>query len=458
MNEISSQNPSNNAFLGKVAVTPTSKIEDAVFLAHDTFSLWKKTLVSKRIEFLRWAYEKFLIRKEELAQSVSSEMGMPIRLARDEVQYGLNYFRWYLDNAEKYLAPEVTFENDTEIHQVYYEPKGVVAAITPWNYPFMLFVWACIQPLLAGNTVIWKISKEVILTGKLIEEIMNSSDIPHWVWQEVFGDWSVGEYLTELSIDGITFTGSTTVGNSLAKKALEKGIPVVMELGWSAPGIICEDADIDSVLETIYYMRFSNSWQMCDGLKRLIVHRSRYDEVVEKLTKKLHSKKMGDAFDESVDIWPVVSERQKHTIEEQLKDALGKWATILSELKAPKDLVGSFHDAILLSNIQKEMKVWNEEVFWPILPIVLFTSMEEAIELANDTIYGLWAYIFTEDKATFHSLANGIKSGMIQWNNVNYCIPSDPFGGYKSSGIGREHGRWGFHEFCNIKVISEPKY
>ena len=458
MTEIISYNPSNNAVIGKVQASTPSMIEDIVLESHDAFLHWKKTPLSKRVEILRWAYMRFVEKKEELAQIVASEMGMPIKLARDEVQYGLNYFLWYLDNAPKYLSGEVSYESETELHTVYYEPKGVVAAITPWNYPFMLFTWACIQPLLAGNTVVWKISKEVILTGKMISSIMESSDMPQWVWNEVYGDGTVGDYLTDLSIDGITFTGSTNVGNHLAKKAHEKWIPVVMELGWSAPGIVCEDADIDSVLETIYFMRFSNSWQMCDGLKRLIVHASRYDELVEKLKEKLLSKKMGDALDETVDIWPIVSERQRSLLEEQYKDALGKWATVLATNESfPKDGGGSYFPAMILWNILKEMKVWNEEVFWPILPVVPFHSLEEAIELANDTIYGLWAYVFTRDKSTFHTLASAIESGMVQLNNVNYCIPADPFGGCKASGMGREHGKWWFYEFVNVKVLSTPK-
>ncbi|GAB0174908.1 MAG: succinate-semialdehyde dehydrogenase [Candidatus Altimarinota bacterium] len=458
MTHIVSYNPSNNAILGKVAITAQPQIEDITLEAHDAFLLWKKTPLKKRVDFLREAYGLFLSRKEELAQSVASEMGMPIKLARDEVQYGLNYFIWYLDNAEKYLSPEVTYENEGEIHTVYYEPKGVIAAITPWNYPFMLFAWACIQPLLAGNTVIWKVSKEVILTGKLIASIMNESNIPKGVWSEVYGDGAIGDFLTDLDIDGIAFTGSTNVGNHLAKKGNEKGIPVIMELGGSAPGIVCEDADIDAVLETIYFMRFSNSGQMCDGLKRLIVHASRYDELVKKLSKRLLEKKMGDALDETVDIGPIVSEKQKLILLDQYNDALEKGAKILAENKSfPNDAVGSYFPATLLGNIQKDMKVWKEEVFGPILPIISYNSLEEAIELANDTLYGLGAYVFTKDMNTFHILAHAIESGMVQCNNINYCIPQDPFGGYKSSGIGREHGKWGFYEFVNIKVISLPK-
>ncbi len=292
---------------------------------------WGRTPVKERVSILRGLYDLFTAKKEFIAKSVAKEMGMPLRLARDDVQYGLNYFSWYLDHAEDYLTPEVVFENDTEIHTVYYEPKGVIAAITPWNYPFMLFSWACIQPLLAGNTVIWKVSKEVIITGFLIASIVRESDLPEGVWSEIYGDGQLGSFLADQAIDGITFTGSTRVGKMLQKKAFEKDITAVMELGGSAPGIVTEDADIDSVIETIYFMRFSNSGQMCDGLKRLIVHESRYDEVIEKLTTKLLSKKIGDPMEETTDIGPLVSEHQLQAVDEQLQDAIALGATTLAK-------------------------------------------------------------------------------------------------------------------------------
>jgi succinate-semialdehyde dehydrogenase/glutarate-semialdehyde dehydrogenase len=459
MTTIASTNPSDN--YKTIWTVESHTEEEVIFLveqARKEQMKWAETPISERVRLLREVHDAFVAQKEVLARSVAEEMWMPIRLARDEVQYGLNYFLWYLDHAEEYLAPEVTFENETELHTVTLEPKWVIAAITPWNYPFMLFAWACIQPLLAWNTVIWKISKEVILTGKLIASIFESSNLPKYVWSEIYGDGKLWDFLTDQDIDGITFTGSTWVGMWLARKALDKWITALMELGGSAPGIVTEDADIDSVLETIYFMRYSNSGQMCDGLKRLIVHASRYDELVSKLSEKLLSKKIWNALDETVDIWPLVSENQLHVVEEQLKDALSRGATILVKNSPDTILSGAYIPIYILSNITRNMRVWKEEVFGPILPIVTYQTLDEAIFLANDTLYGLGAYVFTENRNTFDYFAKHIKSGMVQMNNVNYCIPQDPFGGYKTSGIGREHGKWWFHELCNVKVTSTPKF
>lgn len=458
MTLIPSTDPSDNyALIWEVESSSPEEVHVKMVLAHEAFRTWSHTALEDRIHVLRALYHRFGQEKENLSQSIAREMGMPIKLAREEVLAGLNYYLWYLDHAEQYLSPEVTFEDQNQMHTLYYEPRGVIAAITPWNYPFMLFVWACIQPLLAGNTVVWKISKEVILTGKMIARIVEESSLPLGVWNEVYGDGSVGDLLTDADIDGITFTGSTSVGRALADKAHVKNIPALMELGGSAPGIIAVDANIDSVLDTIMFMRYSNSGQMCDGLKRLIVHASRYDELVEKLSAKVLAEKIGTALDESVTIGPLVSEKQKDHAEGQLTDALGSGATILAENIPDASLNWAYFPLVLLGNISREMSVWKEEVFAPILPVITYETVEEAIELANDTPYGLGAYVFTEDHDLFHQIAREIQSGMVQMNTVNYCIPADPFWGYKASGTGREHGKWWFYEFSNVKVISISK-
>lgn len=457
-NIITSTNPSRNyEVIDSISSTSESEIIQIVENAKKSQKNWSTLMLSERVWLLRELYEIFVSNKEQLAMSIAREMGMPIKLARDEVGYGLSYFLWYLQNTPEYLSPEITYENETELHTVSYEPRWVVAAITPWNYPFMLCIWSCIQPLIAWNAVIWKISKEVILTGKLIGDIIESSSLPKWVWSEIYGDGKLWDFLTDQDIDGITFTGSTNVGNSLSKKAYEKQIPAVMELGGSAPWIVCEDADIDKVIETIYFMRFSNSGQMCDGLKRLMVHRSRYNELLEKLSSTLQSKKFWDSLDENTDIGPLVSARQCEILEEQFQDAMQKWAIIESELLVSDTLQGAYFAPKILSNISLDMRIWREEVFGPILPIVIYDTIEEAIKLANDTSYGLGAYVFTESRDNFAYLARQIESGMVQMNNVNYCIPADPFGGYKASWIGREHGKWGFHEMTQVKVTSMPK-
>ncbi len=456
--KIPSTNPSYNySIIWEKEATTESELIQILEYSKQAQKEWKRIPLEKRVIYLREVYWEFEKQKEALAKSIAEEMGMPIRQARDEVQYGFTYFEWYLNNAIKYLLPEITRETETEKHIVFYEPKWVVAAIAPWNYPFSMCIWTSMQALLSGNTVIFKTSKDAILTGNLIAKIIEGTTLPKWVWQEVYWSGELGNTLATSDIDFITFTGSTSVGKWLAKIATEKGIGCVMELWWSAPWIICEDADIDSIIDTVYFLRYSNSWQMCDWLKRLIVHESHYNEVIEKLSQKITSKKIGEADKEDTDIGPLVSEKQLEHLSIQYKDALEKWAEILFQKSIDTSLQGAYFPPTLLWNINRDMKVWNEEVFGPILPIIPFQDIKEAIQLANDTEYGLGAYVFTEDSELFLEIASEIDSGMVQMNNLNYCIPESPFGGYKNSWIGREHGKWWFHEFCNIKVVSIPK-
>ena len=253
----------------------------------------------------------------------------------------------------------------------------------------------------------------------------------------------------------LCFTGSTKVGKHLYTVAAEKFISVVLEMGGSAPGVIFADADIASVVDSIYANRFMGGGQMCDGLKRLIVHKSRFYEVVKLLKAKILSKKIGDASNPSTEVGPLVAERQVKALE--IQDAKSKGATIITGGKRPNGLAGAFYEPTLITNIKKDMKVWTEETFGPVLPVISFETESEAIELANDTTYGLGAYVITSDNKTFDRVASKILSGMVSHNNLSYIKPFNPFGGYKQSGIGREHGKYGFEDVTQVKVIASEK-
>jgi len=413
--------------------------------------------LSKRIELLKSLIPLFTAKKEKLTLLTSQEMGMPYIQVIDDLNSGIEKFTWYLENAEKYLSPEVTFEDKNEIHKVFYEPKGVVAVIVPWNFPFSNFIWQVGQNLIVGNTVVFKHSEETPLFGKEIEKIFSNSKVPLGVFNEVYGDGNTGEMLVQQNIDMICFTGSSKVGKQLYKIGTEKFIPVLMELGGSAPGIVFEDADIDKVVESIYFNKFLNCGQVCDGLKRLIVHESKFEEVVDKLKKIVRVKKVGVAESQNIEIGSLVAKRQLELLQEQVKDAVSKGAKIIAGGKTPEGLKGAFYEPTLIVNINRDMRIWKEEVFGPVLPIIFFKTYDESIELANDTKYGLGSYIFTEDKQKFEKVSLEIKTGMVSHNNVIYLKPCNPFGGNKASGLGREHGKYGFYELCQIKIVSMEK-
>jgi acyl-CoA reductase-like NAD-dependent aldehyde dehydrogenase len=255
----------------------------------------------------------------------------------------------------------------------------------------------------------------------------------------------------------ICFTGSTQTGKKLYKLAAEKFIKILLELGGSAPGIVFEDADINQVVESVYFNRFVNSGQICDGLKRLIVHESRIDEVVEALKKDLENKKIGDPEDPTTDVGPLVSQKQLDTLLVQVDDAISKGAKIEIGGRKPEGLEGAYYLPTILTNPSKDMKVWTEEVFGPVLPIVAFKGEEQAVRMANHTEYGLGSYIFSKDKDQIGRVASQLQAGMVSTNNQLYLHPASPFGGYKNSGIGREHGVYGLRELCQIKVVATEK-
>jgi acyl-CoA reductase-like NAD-dependent aldehyde dehydrogenase len=457
MNKLISINPSTYKPVGEVEISSDSEIKNKVALAHKAKQNWNDIGLEKRIKLLRKAFEEFMNRKEEFALLQTREMGMPINSALSDVNDSVSYANWYMDNAEKYLSPETTLETDTEIHQVFYEPVGVVASITPWNFPFANFVWACAQSLIAGNTVILKHSEECPLSGKFIEEVL-TKHLPEGVFNEVYGAGDVGEKLTDQDINMITFTGSTKVGKYLYKKAGEKFIKAVMELGGSAPALIFEDANIAIATENVCVMRLLNQGQCCDGLKRLIVHESKYEEVVTKLTELFKNKKIGNAEDKSTEMGPLVAKRQLTLLEAQVKDAMDKGAKVLTGGKSlEKELGGAFYAPTVLANVTKDMRVWTEEVFGPVLPVVTFKTDDEAIKLANETKYGLGSYVYTESKERADKISKALQTGMVSINSTNYVIPQNPFGGYKDSGIGREHGKYGFQEVTQIKLVSKTK-
>lgn len=453
-----STNPSRNyEDLGEVIVSSEGEIEKKVKLAREALPLWSGMKLDIRIKYLKKVITAFTVIQKELALLMSREMGMPITESEDDLKNGIEFLNWYCDHANEALKPEVTYETTNEVHKVFREPRGVTAVIVPWNFPFTNFVWQVGQNLLCGNTVVFKHSEETVLFGKAIEKCFISTNFPKGVFNEVYGDGKVGDYLCHQNIDAICFTGSTKIGKHLYQLGADKMIPVHMELGGSSPGIIFEDVNLDKNIETLYTYKFLNCGQMCKGLKRLIIHKSKVDEVIESLKIEILKKKVGDAENRDTQVGPLVAERQLKLLESQVEDAVNKGAKIILGGKRPDGLKGAYYSPTILTNIKKNMRVWNEEVFGPVLPIVSFETEEEAIELANDTIYGLGAYVFTENKARFLRVATKIQSGMVSQNSLNFVRACNPFGGYKNSGLGREHGIYGFHELTQIKVISIEK-
>jgi succinate-semialdehyde dehydrogenase/glutarate-semialdehyde dehydrogenase len=456
--KLASTNPSRNYELkGEVEMTSEKDIKQAVELARATQTSWAALSQAERNQAVESFIEACKPHAEEIAELMAEEMGKPIMQAQAQVQDCFDYFHAQMDMAEAALAPKIVFEDKTQRHHQTREPLGVIVCITPWNFPFFNIPWQAGQALLAGNAVLFKQSEEIIIFSELIAKIVRESKLPKGVFTVILGDGKVGELLVEQPVDAILFTGSTRTGQRITELAAKRSIRVLTEMGGSAPGIVFEDADVPAVIETLYMARFENTGQFCDGLKRLIVHESKLGEVLTELKRVNATKRVGDAMDEKTDLGPLVAKRQLDLLKEQVKDALEKGAHVEFGGKEPAGLQGAYYEPTVLTGVTFDMRVWKEEVFGPVLPVVTFTAEEEAIKLANDTMYGLGAYVFTQDTARYLRVAKQLQSGLVAHNNALYFSTSTPFGGYKASGNSRTLGLEGFHEVTQIKVISEEK-
>lgn len=387
MNKIIVTNPSEGyRQIDTFESTSFEQIDDKVAQAKKYFLSWSQKSLQNRIYLLRLLLNKCIEHKDELADLIAREMGMPLSVCHDiDIDPGITFIEGYLKHAQEWLSSEVLYESATEIHHLFYEPLGVVAAIVPWNYPFSNFIWAVIPHLLVGNTLVIKHSEHSILVTKYLEQLFIEVGLEN-VCYFVYGKGAdVGNHLIHTSVDMLWFIGSTQTGKVIYQAAAKQMIPAILELGGSAAGIVCQDADIDKAVESAFFYRFINSGQTCDGLKRLLLHQSIYDEFLEKLVDYIRQQPVGSALDRSSKIGPLVNQTQVETYQFQLDNALKNGAQVAYQANVSKSLRGAYVAPTILTNIRHDMSVWREEVFAPLLPVVSFSLVEEAIELANNT-------------------------------------------------------------------------
>jgi acyl-CoA reductase-like NAD-dependent aldehyde dehydrogenase len=458
MSNLISTNPANNyAPVGEVLISSELEIRTAVIKAQSARLLWKNLGVDGRVKLLAPIRDEFKDRSHELARLISVETGKAIQESTTEVSRYVDELSWFLENGPKALAPEVILSDDESLHRVTYEPYGVAAAIAPWNFPFGMAVWGIFPNLVAGNTVVFKTSEECPLVGKFVEEVILNHQLPDGVFAEIYGAGEVGRLLSESNINLIWFTGSTRTGKGLYKTAADKFIKAVLEMGGSSPCVVFEDADLAATVPIIFNGRFRHCGQVCSAMKRLIVHESIVKEVIGGLKDIIERQRIGDPLDPQTDLGSLVAQRQFDLIDAQFQDALTKGAKIVAQTKLDRHLKGAFFPPTLLTNITKDMRVWQEEVFGPVFPLVTFKHEEEAITLANNTPYGLTARVITADSKRAQRVAAQIDAGTVSINTETRFLACDPFGGFKDSGMGRERGMHGLQELSQIKVIQTRK-
>ena len=459
MNTLISYNPANGEKVGETPISSKEDIEKTVAKAKKAFVSWKMLPIAKRASYV----EKFATilsdHKEELAKLTTAEMGKPIKEAREDVDFELGFVRWYANKAEEAFGEKIFREDENATYKTVYEPWGVCASIAPWNFPVSMASTGITAQILAGNTVIFKPSEYTTMTQKRFVELLNESGLPEGVVQCVVGGGEVGSTLIDSAIDLVWFTGSTKVGQEIYKKCAAKFIKALLELGGSSPGVVFADCDMKNAVDTVYIARYFNCGQVCSSIKRVFVEKSVMNAFVDALTKKLKAVRVGDPT-ANADMGPLVSKKQLDTLVSQVEDAKAKGVTVVTGGDKPEGREferGNYYLPTILTGVTPDMRVYKEEVFGPVLPIIPFTTEEEAIRLANDTPYGLTAEVFSSDAKRAARVASQLLAGGVSVNmDVTYA-PDCPIGGYKKSGIGREYGLEGMRELAQLKYICIAK-
>jgi acyl-CoA reductase-like NAD-dependent aldehyde dehydrogenase len=443
-------NPATEEVLNEYKIMTKEQINDKVKKAQITFQDWKKD-ATKRTDLLHDFANQLRRDKENLAKRATNEMGKAIKEARSEVEKCAWAMEYYADNGQILSTDEVV-NTDARKTVIRFQPIGVIGSIMPWNFPYWQALRFAAPSLMIGNTIVLKPASATMQCGIEIENAFNKVGLPDGVFQTLVGDSSVAESLIDSDINAVTFTGSVPVGAKVAQRATSQIKKTVLELGGSDPFIVCEDADIEKASNGAVKGRFINCGQSCIASKRFIVVKNVANEFIEKFVQKTEKLKVGDPLSDDTDIGPLVNTGGLKKIDSQVKESVKEGAEVLTggEQIGKK---GYFYRPTVLKNVNPKMQIAQEEVFGPVAPIIVTDNEVEAIELANDSEYGLGASIWTQDLDKAERLSSSVESGIVSVNNVVASDPRVPFGGVKKSGFGRELSRYGMLEFVNIKSV-----
>ncbi len=445
-------NPTNEQVIGKIPAGNTSDVDLAISAAKKAFPIWSKSSIEERINILNLLSNEIKESTEELAQTITAEVGTPIGYSRMAM---VGTPRVVTRSYAKILE---NFQWQEEVRNsiIVKEPIGVCAFITPWNFPLHQIIGKVAPALAAGCTMILKPSKEAPLNAFLLAEIMDKIGVPKGVFNLVSGHGSeIGEYLSEHSdIDMVSFTGSTNAGIRVSQAAAPTVKRVTLELGGKSANVALKDADPTLVGKMAISGCYQNSGQTCSALTRLIIPSEMKEEVCEVIVNRLARYTAGDPLDENTRCGPMVSFKQQESVTSYIESGINEGATLLSGgLGMPESLdSGFFVKPTVFADVSPEMTIWKEEIFGPVLVIATYESEEEALVLANDSIYGLSGAVWSADQEKAINFAKEMRTGQVSINGGHFNV-SAPFGGYKMSGNGRELGLQGLEEFLEIKSI-----
>jgi len=440
-------NPATGEVIDEVADGNQHHATLAIDAAAIAYKIWSNVTAYTRSDVLLKAYSLMLENRKDLAELMTCEQGKPLKASLNEVQYAADYLRWFGEEAKRVYGETIPSARADQRFIVRYQPIGVVAAITPWNYPISMITRKLAPAIAAGCTIVLKPAEATPLCAIAVFKILHQAGLPAGVANLVTTQNPVPigeEFCTNAKVKKLTFTGSTPVGRKLAASAAPQIKRVSMELGGHAPFIVFDDADPVHAAKGASLVKFLNTGQACISPNRIFVQRGILDVFIQTFTERVANMRVGNGLEAGVSIGPLINQAAVQKVSRQVDDALGKGATLHSGGKALSDEEysgGHFYAPTLLSDVSEDMLIYREETFGPVAAIVPFDDYDQAIEMANDTHYGLAAYVYTQNLSRAMHAFEALNFGMIGINDINPTSAAAPFGGMNDSGLGREGAR-----------------
>ncbi|MBS9402729.1 NAD-dependent succinate-semialdehyde dehydrogenase [Halomonas sp. TRM85114] len=447
-------NPATNEQLGTVPKLSKDEVSAAIDAADRAFPLWKVKTAKQRASILRRWFDLCMEHQEDLAHILTLEQGKPLQEARGEIAYGASFIEWFGEEAKRVYGDIIpAHANDRRI-VVTKEPVGVVAAITPWNFPNAMITRKAAAAMAAGCTVVVKPASSTPYSALALAELAERAGVPQGVLNVVTGSASVmgGELSANPRVRKLSFTGSTEVGKVLLGECAKTVKKVSMELGGNAPFIIFEDADLDQAVAGVMASKFRNTGQTCVCANRIFVHDKVYDDFADRLANAVSAQKVGNGLEEGVALGPLINPAAVEKVEQHIEDAKAKGASV--HLGGQRhELQGNFFQPTILTNVSPDSLLMHDETFGPVAPLLRFSDEGDVIRQANDTSLGLASYFYTRDVGRVWRVAEALECGIVGINEGIISSELAPFGGVKESGIGREGSKYGIDDYIEIKYL-----
>lgn len=449
-NTVVTVNPANDRVIHEYENMTSEQVTKIVDKSRTAFREWKGDIRKRSMILLRLA-EQLRKDKESLARIASEEMGKPIKESRSEIEKCAWAVEFYSYNGDILLNNE-SLNSDANKTMITFQPLGVIGSIMPWNFPYWQALRFAAPSLMAGNTIVLKPASATMQCGVEIEKTISKSGAADGVFSTIIGNSKIAEMLIDSNIDGVTFTGSIEIGAKVAQRATSRLKKCVLELGGSDPFIVLDDADIEKASSGAIKGRFLNCGQSCVASKRFIVSKKIANEFIESFVQKAEKLNVGNPMSDSTDIGPLSSMKSLDNIDSMVKDAVSLGGELLTGGQRIGS-VGAFYKPTVIKNVNSQMRVSREETFGPVAPIMVVEDESEAIQVANNSDFGLGGSIWTRDLNKAQKLSSELECGIVTVNNMVASDPRVPFGGIKHSGFGRELSRYGMLEFVNVKSV-----